>query len=491
MASLRIRLATGARWTVSIRVVERVIGFVSTLILARLLAPQDFGVVAMGTAIQEILAAVTSFGFTQALIRMRGRDHAAYSTAFTLHVITGASIALILLASIPVALRWYGDPRVTNVLLVLAAISFITGFRNSGMVRYERALRFRPFFSIALARKLSSFGTGAVFALIWGDYRALLAGMLVGAVVETAITYRLTRFRPRFTLARSRELLGFSIWWLGSQASMILGRRGQDLLVGQRLGAEPLGQYGVALDLATMASTEIVAPLMRAVYPGYMQMQNEPGRLSSAFVRVWGVIALLTIPSATGIACLSAVVTDVVLGPKWHAAAPLMALLAPIGTLQAMVSCFWPILLTRRGPRANFRLAALGFLLSIPAFAIALWQVGLVAAIWAWIVALVVVVCAGVRMLARDLRGSSTQLLKALARPAIGAAAMAASLFTILPMFSLSDPWILKALTLLVLVAFGVLIYAATVAGLWFLAGRPQSAEAELLFAMAARLKRS
>ncbi len=83
MSSLRRRLASSARWSVAIRLVERLIGFGSTLILVRLLAPVDFGVVAMGTAILEILNAVTAFGFTQALIRMPRRAHDAYSTAFT------------------------------------------------------------------------------------------------------------------------------------------------------------------------------------------------------------------------------------------------------------------------------------------------------------------------------------------------------------------------------------------------------------------------
>ena len=284
----------------SIRVVERVIGFVSTLILARLLAPADFGVVAMGTAIQEILAAITSFGFTQALIRMPRRDHGAYSTAFTLNALTGLGIALVLLIAIPFAQTWYDDARVTGVLVVLALVSLITGLRNSGLVRYERALDFRPFFAIAVVRKSTSLVVGAACALLWRDYRALLAAMLVGAIVETAIGYRLTRFRPRFTLEKARELFGFSVWWLMSQAAGMLGRRGQDVLVGQRMGAESLGQYAVALDLSTMATTEIVAPVMRAVYPGYVLMKDDSGRFFSAFSRVWGVIALLAITSCGG-----------------------------------------------------------------------------------------------------------------------------------------------------------------------------------------------
>ena len=80
--------------------------------------------------------------------------------------------------------------------------SFVTGFRNSGLVRYERALDFRPFFTVALTRKLSSLVVAAGCALLWHDYRALLAGMLASAFAETAITYRLTRFRPRLTLER-------------------------------------------------------------------------------------------------------------------------------------------------------------------------------------------------------------------------------------------------------------------------------------------------
>ena len=127
MASLRLRMASGARWTVSIRVVERVIGFVSTLVLARLLAPQDFGVVAMGTAIQGILSTLTEFGFTKAIIRMQRPQHAHYSTAFTLNAITSALVALALLVAIPLAQIWYDDARVAPVLVTLAAISLIGG----------------------------------------------------------------------------------------------------------------------------------------------------------------------------------------------------------------------------------------------------------------------------------------------------------------------------------------------------------------------------
>ncbi len=483
-------MASGARWTISIRVVERVIGFVSTLILARLLVPADFGVVAMGTAIQGILATLTEFGFTKAIIRMQRPQHAHYSSAFTLNAITSALVAVALLIAIPVAQLWYDDARVAPVLATLAVMSLIGGFRNLGLARYERALDFRPFFLIALARKLSSFTIGAVCALLWHDYRALLAGMLLGSIVEIAATYRLTRFRPRFTLSRARELMGFSVWWLAGEMATMFGRRGQDLLIGQQLGAATLGQYAVALDLATMPTTEIVAPVMRAVYPGYMQMKDDVGRLYSAFVRVWGVIALLAIPSAVGIACIAPLMTVVVLGPKWLDAAPYMGALALIGALQALNSCYWPMLLTRLGPRTVFRLAALGVALTIPVFGVVLWLAGLMPAIAAWIGCGVVMLFVGAKWLLDDLRQSMKPLLSALIRPVIASIAMAASLLAVQAVFPTAEQWTIGLLFLLGLVTFGGIVYAAALTCLWLLAGRPHEGESELLFLAMSRMRK-
>jgi PST family polysaccharide transporter len=490
MPSLRSRLAAGARWTISIRVVERVIGFVSTLILARLLSPADFGVVAMGTAIQGILSAVTAFGFTQALISMRRPQHDDYSTAFTLSVITGAAVGAVMLAVIPFAEAWYEDARVAPVLVTLALVSFIAGFRNTGLTRYERALDFRPFFIIALGRKLASFGIGAMCALLWGDYRALLAGMLLGAIVEIALAYRLTRFRPTFTLRRTRNLLGFSLWWLASQATSMFGGRAQDLLVGQHLGAATLGSYSVALDLSTMPTAEIVAPVMRAVLPGYMQMRDDPGRLFSAFTRVWGVVALLAVPSAVGIICIAGLVTSVVLGPKWADAAPLMGLLGAIGAIQAMSSCYWPMLLTRVGPKTLFLFSAVGVSLSLPAFALALHYQGLREAIVAWIICAIFMQFVGARLLISDLRGSWAPLVRGLFRPALASAAMAAFLTALDAAFPASSRWSSDVAYLLASVASGAAVYVAVVAALWLLAGRPKEAESELLYVAMSRLRK-
>jgi len=490
MTSLRARLAIGAQWTISIRIIDRVIGFATTLILARLLAPADFGVVAMGTAVHGILASLTEFGFTQSLIRIRQPRPDAYSTAFTLHAIACAVVALALVALVPAANAWYGDSRVVIVLLTLAIISLVSGLRNFGMARYERALNFRPFFLMALARKSSSFLAGVGMALLVQDYRALLAGMLVGTVVDVSLTYRLTRFRPRFTLSYKKEVLGFSAWWLASRIMAILGRRGQDLLIGQQLGPAVLGNYAVALDLATMPTVEIVSPVMRAVYPGYVQMKDEVDRLYFAFLKVWGAIALIAIPAAVGVACVAEPLTSVLLGPKWREAAQLMGALAVIGAIEALNSCYWPMLLTRLGPKTLFKLAGLGVCLTLPAFGVTLWAFGLISAIVAWITCSTLMLLVGAKLLVRELGGSMKLLFVSLVRPIAGASLMAVAVLGAKRLLPSAGSWIGEFASLLLLVACGAVVYILTVWMLWRLAGSPATAERELLALVRARLLR-
>lgn len=481
MSTLRNRLATGARWTLGVRIVERVIGFASTLILVRLLAPDDFGVVAMGTAIQGVLSAFTDFGFTKALIRMRRASHAAYDTAFTLNVLTGLATAAVLLVCIPIAQHWYADARVVPVMVSLALISVIASLRNSGLARFERAMNFLPFFKLALAKKLAAVTVGAVVALRIGDYKALLAGMAAAAVVEVTLSFCLSRFRPRFTFSKTRELFGFSAWWMASEAAAMLGRRGHDVFIGQQLGAATLGQYAVAYDLATMPTSEIVAPLMRAVFPGYVQMRDDIGRLYSAFVRVWGVIALVAVPSAVGIACLADLMTVVVLGEKWAGAAPLIRVLAAVGALQALHACYWPMLLTRRGPKTVFQLAAWSVGLTLPVFVVLLWTLGLIPAVWGAIACGCVMLVVGARMLLMEMRRSGWPLLIALIRPILGSAFMAIGVLVALHSIGNQESWLVKLWVMLAAMVVGAGIYAATVFLLWLLAGRPVGAESELI----------
>jgi O-antigen/teichoic acid export membrane protein len=183
--------------------------------------------------------------------------------------------------------------------------------------------------------------------------------------------------------------------------------------------------------------------------------------------------------------------TLVVLGPKWLEAAPYMGALALIGALQALNSCYWPMLLTRLGPRTVFKLAALGVAVTIPVFGFVLWFAGLMPAIAAWIFSGVLMLFVGARWLLNDLGGSMKPLLRAILRPALGSAAMAIALVSLQPTLSMRSDWFVGAFNLLILIAVGAVIYIVTVVAMWIGVGRPHEAEEELWFLLKSRLSKA
>jgi O-antigen/teichoic acid export membrane protein len=487
---LRARISSAAQWSIAIRMIERLIGFASTMVLARLLTPADFGVVAMGMAVFAIINTVTEFGFTQALIRHPGPDHEAYDTALTLNVLTGALVAVALLIAIPVAQSWYEDARVGWVLAGLAMVSFTLGWRSVGLIRLERELNFKPIFQVMAARKIFAVAVGIGVAWLYGDYRALLAGMFAGAAVEVGMSYWLGPRRLRLTLSRYRQLLGFSVWWMLNQAAVALTNRGRDFLVGARLGPGPLGQYSVALELAILPTSELVAPLMRALFPGYVEMRNETGRLYAAFVRVWAVVALVVVPAAAGMACLGPLIAHVVLGPQWTEAGALLRLLAFFGAVLGLGHSFWPLMLTQRGPGLVFAFTFGGMAVTLPVFAFMLWHVGLAAAIAASILAGALVLVATAGYMVRVLDGHLRDLLAGLARPTVASALMAGGLVPLASLVPAQAPWGFAAAALIALVVGGALVYIGAVWTCWRLAGAHPGAESDLLAAANHWLKR-
>ena len=182
MKNIGTKIAKGAIWMVLFKLIERSVGLISTLILVRLLIPEDFGLLAMALSITTALELLGAFGFDMALIQNQkaGRDH--YNTAWTFNVIFAFSSAAILVAiAIPAAI-FYHEPRLEAVIYFLALGSFVKGFENIGVVAFRKELEFNKEFKFLIGKKIASFAITVPLAFILKSYWALVFGILVGNV---------------------------------------------------------------------------------------------------------------------------------------------------------------------------------------------------------------------------------------------------------------------------------------------------------------------
>lgn len=319
----------GMRWAI------RGAGLVSTVILARLLTPADFGLVAMSSLLLGLLRNLSEMGTWQLLIRSGTKDERDYSTAWTLTLLQAVVLAALMLALAAPAAAWFNEPRLVGVIQVTSLGSIIPAFANIGTVMFRRDLDFRRDFVLGVIEKVVHVIPTIVLALVWRSYWALVYGPLIGAVLEVLVSYRLHPFRPRPSLHDWRRFVGFSIWIAPTSMANYLNHKVDVLLVGNTAGTAQLGTYNVASELSRMATAEIVVPMGRALFPNFARLKHDRAALTQAFLMVLRTVAILSFGFGLALAAMAEDVVRLILGAQWVAAVPVIAWL---GIFSAFVS---------------------------------------------------------------------------------------------------------------------------------------------------------
>jgi len=221
--------------------ISRLLGFISLLVLAQILVPADFGLIAMASAIAAGIEAVSQIGVKDALVRLRDDSTDFYDTAFTLQVARGLITGLVIAASAFVSDASLGDPRLRPILFLLASLSVISGFENIGIIQLARTLNFRAQVLLqAIPRLLGFFATVAV-ALLLRSYWSLLAGLVITRLFSVGFSYAAVPHRPRLSLRGCRYIVYFSFWSWASSIAVFIWSRSDPFILGPVLGPSLLG----------------------------------------------------------------------------------------------------------------------------------------------------------------------------------------------------------------------------------------------------------
>lgn len=479
--SLIARTARGAGWVMAWRFGMRILGLASTLVLVRLLAPADFGLIALASGFMQSVDGLMSLGTEEAVIREAAPDRAVYDTAFTLTALRGliASV-LVAVAAFPAA-EFFGDPRLGPVLLVVALLPLLDGLSNIGAVDFRRNMTFHKEFALMVLPKLGGILVAILAAFLLRSYVAMLCGMLVNRSLRMAMTYVMHPFRPRFSLIAWRALVGYSVWtWLLSLATL-LRDRSDGLFLGRMAGTATLGFYSVGAEIAALPMTELIEPLGRASFSGFAAARHEGGAAGEIFLRLIGLSALLALPVGLGLSAVAAPLTRLALGPGWEQAVPVLQVLAVAGTMLVFGHLSQHLLSAH---------ALLGRLVGIVLAGAALRVVLLLALIpgfGATGAAMAAAIAIGVEqglMIATALRRFGIGfrgLLAQVWRPVLATGAMGVVLWGFGLGWAPGDG-------LVVGVVVGAGVFVVGLLGAWLLAGRPAGAEADLLGLVRPRL---
>ena len=472
----------GATWMVALRICERMIGLVSMFVLARLLVPADFGLVALVNALIGLIALLGAFGFDTALVQNRHSSKAEFDTVFTFNVMFGLAMAGALVALAMPAADFYGDGRIVDVVLALALARLIAAFENVGMTQFRKDLAFEKEFQLVFFKRIVvTFAVTLPLAFYLQDYRALVAGTLAGSVVGVALSYVLHPYRPSFGLSAWRGLFNFSKWMLATNLVGFAYGRMADFIIGRLLGPSALGVYSISREIAKLPSSEIAAPMQRAVFSGYAQIADDIGALRQAYLRVVSVLSLVVIPAGIGLCLVASPLVHLFLGDKWLEAIPIIRVLAIEGILVVGVSSAYYVYLTLGTPQKLTAVMALHAVVSIVLMLALIPVHGVIGAAVAWVAATIATAPVNLMILGRHLQMRFASFGAAIARPTAATIAMAMVVLLLQWSWVTAPSAIAAALHLTASIALGVCAYAVALFGLWHIAGRPDGAERSVL----------
>lgn len=321
-------MVRGSIWTIGLRWSMRFAGVVSTIILARLLTPADFGIVAIAMLVVGTIEVFGQTGQRLALIRHEAPTRQHYDAAWTISLIVGFALAVTILLLAPFTQSYFQEPAAIVVMQALALRALIGGAENIGVVEFRRNLRFDRVFQFGMIAKATSFCVTIALAVWLRNYWALVCGILAGQLASNLASYAMHPFRPRIDFTKVPEIWSFSAWTLVKSVGAHMNANVDALAIGGFSGASAMGRYTVASDIASSPTNEINDPMISVMFPVMAKAQGDPEEVRKLYLRVLGWSAIICSSTAVGMSVVAEDFVALVLGPQWDDVAPLVPWLA-------------------------------------------------------------------------------------------------------------------------------------------------------------------
>jgi O-antigen/teichoic acid export membrane protein len=470
-------IAGGAVIMIAMRWIDRVVGVVSTFILARLLVPDDFGIVAMASVVVAFADVIFDLGINVALIQKKDPSQAYYNTAWTLRILQTAAVAMVLIILAPFAADYYKDPRVMGAVQLMALSMVIASFENVGVITFQKELRFADDARLMLFKRLVGFFITIALTLVLQSYWGMIIGALCSRLAAVTRSYMVHPMRPRFSLAEFKSIFGISQWVLVKNISVYLDRNLHIFLVGGMGKTGVTGGYTLANEIADVPGADLLAPINRVLFPAFARVKDNLAELTRLLVRVQAVQVIVTFPTCVGFVLTAHEFVPVALGEKWIFIIPFVQILALSNIIQS-ISSSANYVLTVIG---QMRLLALTSWVQIIIFGLGLAllhnQIDPQRVAAVRMAAIVLTFGVSYWLVMRNIPGLTVAMLaRGTGRPILGCLAMVLALLMLEA--EVAAPLVVM---LCMKVVLGAVTYVGTVLGLWHLSGRPEGAESFFL----------
>lgn len=484
--NIRQAITQGGLWIFLGRWLMRGIGIVSTIILARMLAPEDFGLVAICLLVVGLAETIGFTGQNMAVIRRQNLDRAYTDSAWTVSILTGFILGGVVVASAPLVAGYFNEPRSQVLIYILSARVFMMGFQNIGIALNRKNFNFARDFFFNILEKVIPAALTLLAAYFFRNYWALVIGAITGYAALIIMSYVVFDYRPRICFKHASEVWSFSIWVVVEKFAFFASMRIDQIFVPSIGAATEVGLYHVGSELGRMPVVELFMPIDRVLVPAYSRLLSQPSELANTYLNTLAVALIICLPVSIGFAMVASDAVQLIYGAKWVPMIPVVELIALSSFAVALISTVTPLLQVLGRSRMSSGLICLQALLLLAGMLIFRSDFDSLSDIaWVRLVISMLTLPVAIILVRNMITIRFIDILKIFWRPAIAVSVMALVLLFVLPQ-DMGMPMILR---MILRMAAGGLIYAVTLMLLWWLADKPPGAERALSKLIMGRLR--
>lgn len=333
-------VVSGIKWTSMSTFGRRIMALLVNILLARLLAPADFGLVAMAAVVLGFIDIFKDLGTGAALIQRKQVSEELLSSIFWFNVGFGLSATALTIACAPLVAAFYKEPRVTAVLIGMSVSFLLSALTIVHSCLLQRQMAFVTLAKIEVAASLVSYTVAICAALAGQGVWSLVYQVVTNSAVFLVLIWFASSWRPRwmFVWTEVRAVMNYSLNLAGYNVFYYFAQNVDNFLIGRYLGSEALGYYDLAYRLMTFPMQAISAVFGKVMLPFYARAQEDLPRFRHAFLRSAEAIAFVTFPLMLGLLAVREPFVLSLFGPQWTPVITLLALFAPLAAMRSILT---------------------------------------------------------------------------------------------------------------------------------------------------------
>lgn len=439
------------------------LSLLTMLVLARLLVPEDFGVIALALALLAVAQIAQESGLGAALIVYRGNLRRAAASVSIFSPLVALGLYVVFFAAAPIAADFFNEPDLTSVLRVMSLVLVLRGLTTMPLALLERAMRFGPITAMELGAGVAQATTAIALAFAGAGLWSLVVGQIAFGGAKAVLAWSFSPMRPSPFEARRetlRELTGYGRHVAAANLINYGNTNSQGIVVGRLLGATALGYYSIAVRLASMPVNVIGNIVGRGVFPALAGVRDDPVRFRQIWLENIQRLALLSTPAAIGLALVAEPLVVALLGEDWRPVIVPLQLLALSGVVGPFSATSGEVFQALHRPKLRVLAESTYLMLIVPGLVVGAHLYGIVGAAAAVLLVNSVFGIGLIASLVHLLGVQVRELAHAILRPAIGWALMTVAILVLRPVVDELS----AGVALIALVGVGAGVYVLSVA---------------------------